>query len=216
MQILLIRHGHSAGNPFEEPDYPAEGYLSGDGEKQAEALKQALTHEHIGLVWTSKLGRALRTAAVALDHREIPVRHFGFLNEWMPNPDSRRVGATEWERMNADAGSLEAEETWKTPLGEGTLEFLARLGPPFLHELANLGVHAKHGGFVIDEDALELSLAVVAHGGTLSALLGFLLKIPPFPVGVFNFELTAVARIHFKKQGTVYYPQLVIPAPHLR
>ena len=215
MQILLIRHGHSSGNPFDEPDYPGHGYLSGDGERQAEALKEALRHDPINLVWTSKLGRALRTAAVALDHREIPVRHFAFLNEWMPNPDSRQVGSTEWEKMNADAGVLEAEQTWKTPLGEGTLDFLARLGPPFLHELATLGVHSKHGGFCIEEDAEELCLAVVAHGGTLSALLGFILKIPPFPIGVFNFELTAVARIHFKRQGTVYYPQLVIPASHL-
>lgn len=216
MQILLIRHGHSAGNPFEEPEYPAHGYLSGDGEKQAEALGRALAAEDIHIVWTSKLGRALRTAAIALDHRQVPVRHFGFLNEWMPNPDSRRVGATEWEKMNADAGSLEAEQTWKTPLGEGTLEFLSRVGPPFLHELANLGVHAKHGGFAIEECAADLNLAVVAHGGTLSSLLGFLLKIPPFPVGGFSFELTAVACIRFKKQGSIHYPQLTIPAPHLR
>jgi broad specificity phosphatase PhoE len=216
MQILLIRHGQAAGNPFAEPDYPAQGFLSDKGESQASALKPTLANEKITMVWTSKLGRALRTAAVALDGHQVPVRHFGFLNEWMPAPESRTMDSTTWEKMNADAGSLEAEETWKTGLGEGCLEFVARVGPPFLRELSTLGVHAKHGGFVIEEDAEEITLAVVAHGGTLGALLGFLLRVPPFPVGIFNFELTAVACLQFKRQGSVFYPQLLIPAPHLK
>ena len=216
MQILLIRHGQSAGNPYEEPDMPAHGYLSEDGESQARALRETLVAEHINLIWTSKLGRAIRTAAVALDGHKVPVKHFGFLNEWMPSPDVRNVTSTVWEKMNEGAGSWEAEETWKTPLGEGTLEFVARVGPPFLNELSKLGVHARHGGFVLDDHAQDLTLAVVAHGGTLGTLLGFLLKVPPFPVGVFNFELTAVGRLHFKRQGSVWYPQLVVPAPHLK
>ena len=216
MEIFLIRHGHAAGNPYEEPDYPAAGYLSLDGESQAELLREELRDYDISLIWTSKLGRALRTAAIALDHRQIPLRHFAFLNEWMPNKETRTLDSSEWEKMNASAGSWEAEETWKTELGEGCLDFLARVGPPFLKELATVGVHARHGGFVISEEAENLRLAVVAHGGTLSALLGFLLGLPPFPVGGFNFQLTSVAQLHFKKQGSVSYPQLVIPAHHLK
>lgn len=216
MEIYLIRHGQAAGNPYEEPDYPAHGYLSSDGESQASLLREELSDYDISLVWTSKLGRALRTAAIALDHRKIPVRHFAFLNEWMPNRETRNVDSAQWEKMNASAGAMEAEETWKTDLGEGCLDFLARVGPPFLKELAAIGVHARHGGFVISEEAKNLNLAVVAHGGTLGALLGFLLRIPPFPVGCFNFQLTAVAHLHFKQQGSVAYPQLVIPAYHLK
>lgn len=216
MQILLIRHGHSAGNPFEEPEMPAHGYLSEDGENQAVALRKTLASERIDLIWTSKLGRAIRTAAVALDGHKVPVKHFGFLNEWMPAPEARTVNSTVWEEMNKGSDSWEAEDTWKTPLGEGTLEFVARVSPPFLKELSKVGVHARHGGFVVDDYAQHLSLAVVAHGGTLGTLLGFILKIPPFPVGAFSFELTATAHIKLKKQGTVWYPQLTIPAPHVK
>lgn len=211
-----MRHGHAAGNPYEEPDYPAHGYLSEDGENQAGLLREELNAHEITLVWTSKLGRALRTAAVALGHREVPVKHFAFLNEWMPARETRQVDTAEWEKMNLTAGTLEAEETWKTGLGEGCLEFLARVGPPFLRELSEIGVHARHGGFVMDDAVEHDKLAVVAHGGTLSALLAFLLGIPPFPVGCFHFELTSIARIHFKRQGSVFFPQLVIPAYHLQ
>ena len=216
MRILLIRHGQSAGDPFAETSMPAHGFLSEHGETQAQALQKTLAAEHISLIWTSKLGRAIRTAAVALDGHKVPVKHFGFLNEWMPAPEARTVNSTAWEKMNEGSDTWEAEETWKTPLGEGTLEFTARVGPSFLKELSKVGVHARHGGFVIDEHAKDLSLAVVAHGGTLGTLLGFLLKVPPFPIGVFNFDLTAVAHITFRKQGSVWYPQLLIPAPHLK
>jgi broad specificity phosphatase PhoE len=58
-----------------------------------------------------------------------------------------------------------------------------------------------------------LTLAVFAHGGSLGSLLGFLLAIPPFPVGRFNFELTGLARIRMHRQRDVWYPQLVIAAP---
>jgi broad specificity phosphatase PhoE len=216
MQILLIRHGQTAGDPYEEPDMPASGYLSEDGEKQALALRESLAGERINLIWTSRLGRAIRTAVVALDGHKVPVKHFAFLNEWKPAPEARNATSTVWEKMNEGAGAWEAEETWQSSLGEGTLEFLSRVGPPFLKELSKVGAHSRHGGFAIDDHAHDQTLAVVAHGGTLAILLGFLLKIPPFPVGVFSFELTAVARLQFKKQGSVYYPQLVIPAPHLK
>ena len=213
MQILLIRHGKAAGDTYAEPDPPAAGYLTEVGEAQARALGGKLSGEKIDLAWSSTYGRAIRTAHLALEGRGIPLTLLGFLREWFPDMATAGADATRWEVMNEAARNYHAEQTWKTELGEGCLEMLARVGPPFLKELEKLGVHARHGGYVIEDRAEDLTLAVFAHGGSLSALLGFLLGIPPFPVALFSFDLTGVARVRMHRQRDVWYPQLVVAAP---
>lgn len=212
MEILLIRHGQAAGDTYAEPEPPADGFLSDEGKRQARALGVRLKGQRIDRVWTSTYGRAVLTAHLALEGRGIPAERFSFLREWLPDLATARADSNQWEKMNVAAAALPAEETWKTHLGEGCLEMLARVGPPFLKELGHLGVHARHGGYVVEEGAEGLVLAVFAHGGSLSALLGFLLGVPPFPVSRFGFELTAIARIRLQKQCDVWYPQLVLPA----
>lgn len=211
MEILLIRHGKAAADPYAEPPPPAEGFLSDLGVEQARALGAKLKDEKIDLAWTSTYGRAVFTSHLTLEGRGVPISHFSFLREWLPDAETARADSTQWEKMNIAAAACPAEQTWKTDLGEGCLDMLARVGPPFLKELAKIGVHARHGGYVLEERAWDLRLAVFAHGGSLSALLGFLLAIPPFPVGRFSFELTGVARIRMHPQSDVWYPQLVIP-----
>lgn len=213
MQILLIRHGQSAGDPFAEPELPAMNFLTPEGEAQARALGEKLSGERIDYAWSSTYGRAIRTAHLVLEGRGVALSRKSFLREWMPNHDLARSDATRWEVINEAASNLPAEQTWKTDLGEGCLEMIARVGPPFLRELEAIGVRAGHGGYVIDESARDLTLAVFAHGGSLGALLGFLLGLPPFPVSRFNFDLTGVARIRMHCQSDVWYPQLTVCAP---
>ena len=43
----------------------------------------------------------------------------------------------------AALGDLYVEETWRTDMGEGRLDMYARIVPPFLAELAGLGIHAR-------------------------------------------------------------------------
>ena len=86
----------------------------------------------------------------------------------------------------------------------------ARIGPPFLKELAGLGIHHRMGGFVLDERARNLSIAVFSHGGTLNVLLSFILGIPPFPFASFGFELTGVATVRFTERRGIFYPLLTV------
>lgn len=211
MEILLIRHGKAAGDPYAEPEPPAEGFLSELGIEQARALCVALRDEKIDLAWTSTYGRAVYTAHLALDGRGIPLTRFSFLREWIPDLETAKADSTEWEKINIAAAESPAEQTWKTGLGEGCLDMLARVGPPFLKELGKVGIHARHGGYVLERRAEDLRIAVFAHGGSLAALLGFLLDIPPFPVSRFSFDLTGVARIRMQRQSDVWYPQLALP-----
>jgi broad specificity phosphatase PhoE len=107
-----------------------------------------------------------------------------------------------------------AEQTWASEIGEGLYDQYARIIPPFLKEMEEIGIHHRYGGFVPDEKAKNLSIIVFAHGGSLGVLTSFLLGIRPFPVSGINFTHTGVARFVFTVAKGVYYPQLLLPALH--
>ena len=212
MKIYLIRHGEMAGDPFITPEQPVTGSLSEvKGIPQAKQLAEAVKKIKIDKAFSSPFGRALQTAEIALKDRNIPINILPYMYEWMPNRSLDKIPSTEFEEIHKKWGNAYPEETWKTDLGEGTFDMYARICPPFLTTLATLGVHARHGGYVLDKPAEDLSIAVFAHGGSLNTLLSFLLDIRPFPVGKFSFTLTGVAEINFTERKGVYYPELVIP-----
>jgi broad specificity phosphatase PhoE len=214
-RILLVRHGHAAGDPFATPAPPVHGYLAEPlGAQQAQAAAEALKGTRIDVAFSSPYGRALQTAEIVLAGRQVPLHVLPALREWMPNAALDTLPASTREQVQRQADNLYAEESWKTELGEGTYDMYARIVPPFLAELEKLGIHSRMGGFVIDERARGLSVAVFAHGGSLNVLLSQLLGLRPFPVGAFKFEETGLAVVELPEQHGIAHPQLVIRAPH--
>jgi broad specificity phosphatase PhoE len=213
MKIYLIRHGQMKGDPFVTPESPVTGSLSEDeGIPQAEALAKALKGRKVDKAFSSPFGRALQTAEVALKGRDIPITILPYMYEWMPDRSLEEIPSTEFEQIHDRWNDAYPEETWKTDLGEGCFDMYARICPAFLKTLDSIGVHSRYGGYVIDESAKDLSIAVFAHGGSLNILLSFLLEIRPFPAGRFSFHLTGVAELNYTERKGVYYPELVIPA----
>jgi broad specificity phosphatase PhoE len=214
-RILLVRHARSAGDPFATPERPVRGYLADPlGLKQAQAAAEALKRERIDVAFSSPYGRALQTAEIVLAGREVPIRVLPALREWMPNPSLKDAPKAAHERLQSRDAELYAEETWKTELGEGTFEMYARIVPPFLEELGKLGIHSRMGGFVVDDRARGLSVAVFAHGGSRNVLLSHLLGLRPFPVGAFSFEETGLAVVELEERRGITHPRLVVRAPH--
>ncbi len=99
-------------------------------------------------------------------------------------------------------------------MGEGCFDLYARIIPPFLTALADVGIHSRMGGFVLDEAISNSTVAVFAHGGSLAVIFAHMLKIPPFPASSVSFEETGHAVINFTERNGIHYPTLVIPAPH--
>jgi broad specificity phosphatase PhoE len=214
-RILLVRHGHAAGDPFATPARPVHGYLAEPlGVRQAEATAEALKKTRIDVAFSSPYGRAVQTAEIVLAGRDVPLRVLPALREWMPNGELDKLPATERDRIQRQVDELYPEESWKTELGEGTYEMYARIVPPFLAELDALGIHGRMGGYVVDERARGLSVAVFAHGGTLNVLLSQILGLRPFPGGTFAFEETGLAIVELPERHGIAHPQLVIRAPH--
>ncbi len=215
MELLLIRHGRKAGDAYLRPAQPVQGFLSEDaGLPQARALAEALRDVRVDVAFSSPFGRALQTAELALAGRGVPIQAREYLQEWEPTLAMRTGSAEQVAELMARDRERYAERTWKTELGEGCFEFYGRVIPPFLDDLAALGIHARMGGFMLDPGARELGVAVFAHGGSLAVLLAHLLGLPPFPLARFEFLETGVARLRFTGRRDIFHPVLVLPAPH--
>jgi broad specificity phosphatase PhoE len=217
MILTLIRHGEMTGDPFVRPARPVKGCLTESaGIPQAEATRDALAARRFDVVLSSTYGRALQTAEIVFGSRGIPITACEYLREWDPTDEVKALREPEFLQRMAAAAKLYVDETWRTDLGEGRLDLYARIVPPFLAELGRLGIHARHGGWVPDPGAEGLSVAVVAHGGSLGILLDFLLGRALVPWGGFGFAHTGTAVLRFSAHRGVYHPQLFIPALHDR
>ena len=210
MKLLLIRHARMKGDPFCEPSSPVTGCLADEGVAQAEALGRALAGTPIDAVFSSPYGRAVETAERALAGRGLEVVRVPGLQEWTPSPEFRNATSTEASAMAARDADRYAEETWKTELGEGTFDVLARVVPALLGALSSVGWHARQGGWVADEGAEGRTVAVFAHGGPLNAMLSFLLGVRPCPVGCFSFPYCGIATIAFHPRRGIWHPSLVL------
>ena len=201
-----------AGDPFCEPPSPVRGCLSSEGVEQAEALCRALASTHIDFAFTSPFGRAVETAERALAGRDVEIVRVRGIHEWMPSKEYREATSTEAREMERRDETRYAEDTWKTELGEGCFDVYARVAPALLGALASVGWHARFGGWVCDEGTESLVGAVFAHGGSLNAMLSFILGVPPSPVGRFSFDHCGVASVVFRPRRGIMYPQLELPS----
>ena len=203
-----------AGDPFCEPaESPVTGCLSPEGVAQAAALREHLAGIPVDKAFASPYGRAVETAERALAGRGVPVVRVPGLQEWMPSPEFRHATSTEAAAMGERDRGRFAEETWKTDLGEGAFDVLARVVPALLGALASEGWHARMGGWVPDPGTEGKTLAVFAHGGSLNAMLSFLLGVRPFPVGAFSFPYCGIAPVAFQERKGVWFPALELPGP---
>lgn len=215
MKLTLIRHGEMCGDPFICPQRPVKGCLTEEtGVLQAVETGKALKNTRFDIAFSSPFGRALQTAELVLEGRETDIRVLPFLHEWLPAEEIRNVTDEVFEELMKKQAGLYVEETWKTEVGEGSLDMYARIVPPFLRELDKLGIHSRMGGYVPEENARDLSIVVFAHGGSLGVLMNFMLGVRLFPSSSFSFEHTGVAVIDFCEKHGIYYPQLRISALH--
>lgn len=208
MQILLVRHGRMAGDPYCEPESPVVGCLSPEGIAQAERLRERLLPIRIDKAFTSPYGRAVETAERGLAGRGIPLERLPGIQEWTPSTEYRNATSTEAEALMVRDRERYAEETWKTELGEGTFDVYARCVPAILGALAKEGWHARMGGFVPDPGTEDKTLAFFAHGGSLGVILSFLLGTRPFPLAPYGFGYCGVATISYYPRHGVYFPNI--------
>lgn len=169
-QIVLIRHGQSApfveGRPFDLVDGQGDPPLSPLGRWQAEQVGDRLADEPIDAIYATSLQRTVQTAAPLAQAKGLEI-HI--------EPDLREVFLGEGEgghfrKMSADGhpavlAMREKLEWGEVPGAETNAQFAGRCVPA-LQRIAD-----RHPDQLV---------VVVAHGGTIGALLAHALGVNMF------------------------------------
>ena len=188
VRIVLLRHG--------EPDWFPAGGLSVDdagltarGHAQAEAAARILGAERIDALYVSPLRRAQETAEPLAGLCGVkPVTLDALAEIGIQTP---RMSQPEVDHFFMEATRRPLERHWEGwPQGESFHDFHARVTRGMSGILARHAMTPERKGeFTVWQlPERQLSLAVVAHGGTNAVLITHLLDVLPVPWEWIRFE----------------------------
>jgi probable phosphoglycerate mutase len=165
MRLLLIRHGESVGNAADRIQGLRDEPLTDLGCEQARALAYRLRAQYsIGALYSSPLLRALQTAQIIAAAIGLDVRVEDRLKEYHCGV----VTGMRWDEVQAQYPEIArrwAEDSWRVPIpGEEGPEAFQQRVVAAMDEIVK-----AHDG--------DQTVAIVAHGGTLSAYLADLLEL---------------------------------------
>jgi probable phosphoglycerate mutase len=163
MKLFCIRHGETVYNLAGRIQGQADSHLSPLGFKQCEAMADVLAGEPIELIVSSPLARAIESSRclaeklkldVATDPRLMEINAGIFQEHTWPEINEKYPDmAAKWRTSDPD---------FRIPGGESRRDVMTRAGAAF--DAIHKGGHK--------------TVVVMAHGGSLSAGLKYLLGIP--------------------------------------
>ncbi|MDE2903650.1 MAG: histidine phosphatase family protein [Chloroflexota bacterium] len=180
----LVRHGETEWNRTGRMQGHLGVPLNAEGRRQATRLAGRLRRVEFSAIYASDLARAAETAQIIADGRDLAVT---------PDSDLREFSGGEWEGLTLEeierrypgllAERIEAGGNmgWSAPGGESAIDALQRVRRFSTRAKASL-------------DAGE-NILVVAHGGTLRALVVCLLDLADTDFWKFQVDNTALAII---------------------
>jgi broad specificity phosphatase PhoE len=179
MILLLVRHGESEFNAEGRIQGQLDVPLSDLGRRQAAAVAERLAAESLDAVFASPLSRALETARAIAARRDLEVQTDDRLMEILAGSFQGLTREEMIARFPADEQRWSAREAdFRIPGGETRRE-LAQRGRAVLEAIRETGY---------------ASVAVVSHGGLLSAALKSLFDIA-IHRGPFHFYNAALTRL---------------------
>ena len=187
----LVRHGETDWNRTGVIQGHADVPLNDNGRKQVKLLAERLEGVSFSAAYSSDLLRTSESAGIIVDGREVSV---------VADPDLREFYYGDWEGLtikeieaqfpNAYAQLMGAEDSsFVAPGGESSAQVLDRV------RRFCAGADERHSG---DEDIL-----VVAHGGSIRALLACLLDLPDDSLWKFQLAGASLSVISNHTRGRV-------------
>ncbi len=180
MDILLVRHGQPE---WERDDVSnVDPGLTHTGVQQAELLAERMLHEPIDLLLVSTARRAQETARpVRARQSGVPTEDRAWMHEIRMPAHWDGTPADEVNRTLREARQRPRDLWWEgMPGGESFRDFHARVTIGLTAELEELGIVRRRDGlWEVPDDAPQI--AMVAHAGTNSVILGHLLGLEPEP-----------------------------------
>ena len=185
--VYLVRHGETEWNATRRLQGNSDVQLSAKGREQAAQLAKRLAREKIDGFYSSDMKRAVETAQILAAPHGLAVNQIAGLREMNFGP---------WEGMTI--GELEADGSWsllewfKNPLdvqvpgGEKLTEVIERCNLAMQQLIA---AHEKE------------TIAVVAHGGSIRAIICSVLGLRHSEMWRLVLENTGLSRIDFQESG---------------
>lgn len=183
MELIFVRHGQPAWSTdgFSQPNPP----LTQRGHEQARLVAERLADSHLRPteVLVSPLRRARETATPLAELAGVPITVVKELEE-IRIPDWSGEREEDVQRIFEAARNRSPEEWWQGfPGGESFHDFYDRVSTAILDILAKRGVAAHPSGntHLWEVNGDDRRIAIVAHAGTNTTALSFLLGIGPTP-----------------------------------
>lgn len=209
MRIILVRHGH--------PDY-VNDCLTELGHEQARAAAKRLSGEDISEVYSSPMGRAVKTAEYTARLFSKGVTKLDFMREikWGTN-DGNEIYADghPWDTsiyaMKQGFDLMSEDWTKNTPFSNN-LAFaeLERVANGADEWLESLGYKREGTSYRVVGDNTDRTIVLFSHGGSSSALLSHLMNLPFFYLcRVLCPDFTAITVLSLSDEfGELTFPQL--------
>lgn len=186
LKILLIRHGQTDWNLDRRLQGHQDVPLNSAGLQQARQLARRLAADPIDAIYCSDLRRAAETAEI-----------LGQTHSLTPTSDKiwRERDVGQFQGLTVDEITARYPQAWdqlsdgivNPPGGENSTALFARA------EKAYLGLLGRH---------VEETVAVVSHGGTLSAVIAFVLGTGVGTLGRFSLRgNTGISVVEVGKRG---------------
>lgn len=182
MELVLVRHG--------EPEWVVDGMnidyppLTERGHRQAERMAKALAPEQFDEILVSPLERARQTAAPLYAETGRKEEVHAWLREirspvWQGTPREKADAAFAEERRKP------SHERWHGMSeigGEANRDFIARIREGCGLFLAERGIELVPGELPVWRiDKPDTRICLVAHAGTNSAIISYMLGLQPTP-----------------------------------
>ncbi|MDR2006832.1 MAG: alpha-ribazole phosphatase [Acidaminococcales bacterium] len=178
--IYLIRHGETTWNSTSRLQGTTDVELSENGLRQAQKLAERLAGNKFAAVYASDLKRAAATAGLIAEKHGLTI---------MLEPLFREMSFGEWEGLDVDTinkkwpGQLrnlfENANGFKIPGGEGFDNLRRRVSGAFQA--------------MVDRHGAGEDVAVVAHGGTIRAIIGNVLNLQAATVWRFRLDNAGIS-----------------------
>jgi len=185
MRLYLVRHGRTAWNIQGKLQGHADIPLDDVGTSQAVSLGQAFESITLDRIFSSDLQRAVLTAEYVSEATGAPITQ---------RPDLRERNFGDWEGLDVrDA----AARTLELGLSQGISTTFVR--PP--NGESHADVWERVGSILAELDETDQQVAIVAHGGSVAALLGRLLQGTVETMRTFRLGNTSVTELERRADG---------------
>jgi broad specificity phosphatase PhoE len=164
-QLILIRHGQTLWNAEKRLQGQRDAPLTEKGILQARAASLRLSQEPLAAVYTSDLGRAVRTAEFIAEPHRLPL---------VSREDLREVNLGEWEGKSVP--ELEQDEAEADLLSRWRTDSVTNR-PPGGERLEELQARVVRALEEIRGDRREGRVAVVSDGGAIKAAVSWVLGV---------------------------------------